>query len=244
MLSSIVGTIIAIYRRHKGDSLTKIFPKMTEEFAKIKAKRDANTKAIKKLTNGGLPATTKLEKERIELSKSPSRLPRYITKNLGFSYINKWEYKSMIDGKHQRVSFSTKENYYSYNSKMIDVRGYDYIARINMGGYKYAKRGKKAIEIERKDFDNSNLTLFYGAEFKFNISKDDTNITIDMDGFLQSLIAEYGKESKDITQENLTIKKKNSHFEIKLKLHRISEEYYEDNRAVGFGGMLFIKELK
>jgi len=240
----ISDTLDYLHRRYKGDSLTKIFPKMTEEFAKIQAKREANTKAIKKLSDDGLPTTTKLKKERIELSKSPSRLPRYITKNLGFSYINKWEYKNMIDGKHQRVRFSTKEKHYSYSSKMIDVRGYDYMARINMGGYRYVKKGKKAIITERKNFDNSNLTLFYGAECQFAISKDDANITIDMDGFLQGLIAEHGKESKDITQESLTIKKKNSHLEIKLELHRISEEYYEDNRTVGFGGMLFIKELK
>lgn len=233
-----------LHRRYKGDSLAKIFPKMTEEFAKIKAKREANRKAIQKLADDGLSTTTKLRKERIELSKSPSSLSAYITKNLGFSYINKWEYKSMIDGKHQRVSFSTKENYYPYGSKMIDVRGYDYMARIDMGGYRYTKRGKKAIAIERKDFDNSNLTLFYGKEYQFSISKDDANITIDMDEFLQGLIVEHGKESKDITQESLTIKKKNSHLEIKLELNRISEEYYEDNRTVGFGGMLFIKELK
>ncbi len=231
-------------RRYRSESLTTLFPKLGKEFDEIKARREAGKKAEDLLKEKGKPLSKELKEERDVLRKYPSGLPEFITDKLGFKFINSWEYKSMRDGKHQRVNFSIKENYYPYSGKMIDVRGYDYMMNVDMGGYRYTRRGKKAMDIERKDFDDLSLTLLYTSKYQLSISNNEANLTIDIENLFQNLIAKHGRESKNIAKEELTIKKKNSYMEIKLELGRIGEEYYDGNRTIGFGGMLFIKELK
>ena len=231
-------------RRYKGDSLTTLFPKLGKEFDEIKARREAGRKAEGLLKEKGKPLSKELKEERDALRKYSSDFPEFITDKLGFNFINSWEYKSMRDGRHQRVNFSIKENYYPYSGKIIDVRGYDYMTDIDMGSYRYIKRGKKAMDIERKDFDGFGLTLRYTNKHQLGISSHEANLTIDMEDFFQNLIAKHGRESKNIAQEELIIKKKNNSVEIKLELGRIGEAYYDGNRTIGFGGMLFIKELK
>jgi hypothetical protein len=177
-----------LYRRYRGNSLGSIFPNMTKEFKKLEAEREEQREK-------GLPINV----EDNRLSQKPSYFPRYVTEELGFKFINYWEYKN---NKKENISFHTKDR---YRNKMVEIKGYNYMTHIGMGGY-YDRRENKSFE--REEYRDINLSFIYSNSKNLSISQNNTEFQIDMSAFLENLIKKYGKNSKEIEQEELTIRDK------------------------------------
>ncbi len=191
--------------------------------------------------SGAFPQMTK----EVDALKDNSRsLSEHITQKLGFEYISKREYKQIKESGQQRSMFSTKNyKYITKQDRMTDIRGYDYMIHINMGEYRYVKRDKRVVQEEPIIFDNPKLTLLYTKNHQLNIQKNDTNITIDIEEFLQNLIAKHKKGVMELDDTELIIKKENNHTKLKLELNRIGEEFFDGEKTIVINGMLFIKEL-
>ena len=210
-----------LYRRYRGNSLISIFPKLTKEFKKLEVEREK-----------GLPL--KLEENR--LSQKSSYFPHYVTEELGFKFIHYWEYKN---NKKESISFHIKDRVYPNNrNKMVEVKGYNYMTHIGMGGY-YDRRENKSFE--REDYSDINLSFIYSNSNNLSISQNNTEFQIDMDDFLENLIKKYGKISKEIDQEELIIRDKKDGITIKLKLDEISKQFYENNETIEFRGVFLIR---
>jgi len=64
-----------------------------------------------------------------------------------------------------------------------------------------------------------------------------------MGDFTKNLIAKYGREQKEIEEQEMTIRRQNQGLKVMLKLNDIGEEFFDDQKSIVFSGMLFIKEL-
>ncbi len=217
-----------LYRRYRGDSLASIFPKLTKEFKKLEIDR----KKLKEQRTDSLQISV----EEIELSKKPSYFPRYVTEELGFKFVNYWEYKNKTK---ENISFHVRERSYpSYINKMIEVKGYNYMTHISMGGY-YNRRENKSVE--REDYNDINLSFIYNNSKHLTISKKNTTFKIDMSDFLENLIKKYGTKSEEIDPKALTIRDKKDGVTIKLQLDEISKQFYEYNETIEFRGVFLIR---
>jgi len=225
-ISDITGYL---YKRYRGNSLASIFPKLTKEFKKLELEREAQEKKLDEQRAKGLP----LNIEENRRSQKPSYFPHYVTEELGFKFINYWEYKNNTK---ENISFHDK-SYPNYRNNMIKIKGYNYMTHISMGGY-YDRRENE--NFEREDYNDINLSFIYTNSKSLTISKNNTIFQIDMSAFLENLIKKYDKKSKEIDQEELTIRDKKDGISIKLKLNEISKQFYEDNETIEFRGMFFI----
>ena len=76
------------------------------------------------------------------------------------------------------------------------------------------------------------------------LRKNDINITMEMGDFAKNLIAKYGREQKEIEEQEMTIRRQNQGLKVMLKLNDIGEAFFDDQKSIVFSGMLFIKELR
>ena len=217
-----------LYKRYRGNSLASIFPKLTKEFKELVIDR----KKLKEQRTDSLQISV----EEIQLSKKPSYFPYYVTKELGFKFVNYWEYKNKTK---ESISFYLKERMYpNYRNTMIEVKGYNYMTHISMGGY-YPQRENKGFE--KEEYSDINLSFIYSNSKRLTIAQNKTTFKIDMSAFLENLIKKYGKRSKEIEEEELTIRDKKDGISIKLKLDEISKQFYEENETIEFRGVFFIR---
>jgi hypothetical protein len=224
-ISDITGYL---YKRYRGNSLASIFPKLTKEFKELVIDR----KKLKEQRTDSLQISV----EEIQLSKKPSYFPYYVTKELGFKFVNYWEYKNKTK---ESISFYLKERMYpNYRNTMIEVKGYNYMTHISMGGY-YPQRENKGFE--KEEYSDINLSFIYSNSKRLTIAQNKTTFKIDMSAFLENLIKKYGKRSKEIEEEELTIRDKKDGISIKLKLDEISKQFYEENETIEFRGVFFIR---
>jgi hypothetical protein len=121
---------------------------------------------------------------------------------------------------------------------MIEIKGYNYMTHIGMGGYYNIRENKN---FERADYNDINLSFIYTNSKHLTIHKNNIEFHIDMSNFLENLIKKYGKKSKEIEQEELTIRDKKDGVTIKLKLDEISMQFYEGNETIEFRGVFFIR---
>ena len=219
-----------LYRRYRGNSLVSIFPNMTKEFKKLQAEREVHKKKIEEQRKKGLPLN--FEENRVALKAN--YFPHYVTEELGFKFINYWEYKNNTK---ESISFHNK-TYSNYRNKMIEIKGYNYMTHIGMGGYYNIRENKN---FERADYNDINLSFIYTNSKHLTIHKNNIEFHIDMSNFLENLIKKYGKKSKEIEQEELTIRDKKDGVTIKLKLDEISMQFYEGNETIEFRGVFFIR---
>jgi hypothetical protein len=119
---------------------------------------------------------------------------------------------------------------------MIEIKGYNYMTQISMGEYYHLI---KHHDVEREDYGDINLSLIYSNGNSLTISQNNTTFQIDMDNFLENLLKKHGQKSKEIEQEELTIRDKKNGISIKLELEEISKQFYENNQTIGFNGFLF-----
>ena len=202
-----------LHRRYRGESLALMFPKITQKFKEIKVE---HTQA--------------------------NYLPNFITKKLGFKAINSWEYRKLQNGEKESFAFYTNRDL-CYNAKnqrvMMDIKDYDYMSQINFSDYHFrAKETSKAQEIRFKDL---NLTLRYTREHQLIISNSDSNLSVDIENFMQDLIKNFGQTAEELNTKELTIKKENKKFKIKLQLNSIRQEYFDGNKSIELNGVFFIK---
>ena len=175
--------------------------------------------------------------QEYELSKSKKSLgnsyyfPNFITKKLGFRAINRWDYRNYKEGKKETFTFYTNHDPYSNTQgyrEMLNIKDYDYMAQIHFHNQKIY-------------FNDVNVTLSSSNSNQLCISQSDKNITIDIGSFMQHLIENFSQHSDGIEPQELTIKKENKNFKIKLQLNTIREEYFDGNRTIEFDGAFFIK---
>ena len=200
-----------LHQRYGEEPLQKLFPKISKEYGVSKSQKSLN---------------------------APYYFPNFITQKLGFKAVNRWDYMKLKKGIKETSSFYANRNpYYREENQriMLNIKDYDYMAQISFHNF----RGSKSIK--EIHFSDVNVSLAYTQTNQLRISHLDTNITIDMQSFMSQLIKNFAHRGEEIAPEELTIKKENENFKIKLELESISEEHFDTNVTVEFNGAFYIK---
>ena len=240
----VTDSIRYLYRRYKNNTLAVIFPKIHKEFESIEEKKRAHKETMRELNEQNLTIPKEVKKRDIELGKLTSYLPTFISRKLGFEPVARWEY---LNPNYNNTTFSRFDGGIRTKgadiNELIDIKGYDYMARFSMDGYMYVD-GVRLPRAERVAFTTLDMYMLYDKEHILTITEEENGISIDIGQFLNTLIEKHGKKSKQLNRADLTLMAENNHTRVKLELDSIGENFYDGNRSVEFRGMFFIKELK
>ncbi len=147
-----------------------------------------------------------------------SYFPEYVAYELGFKFINRWEYKqtkkSPIDN--FAMFYAKKSNY-----NITDIREYDYM--IGVQDY----HASNSIVLQDSDIELSyqNNTLTIGA------------INIDMREYIDTLKKESKSKNTELSQKRLIIHKEIDNLVLKVQIHHISQR----DQYIDFDADIFLK---
>jgi len=217
-----------LYRRYRGESLNVLFPEITRAFYLMKAEREAASKGSKghKVSS---PA----------IYNKPSYLPRYITEELGFKFVNRWEYRSAKKGKHTNVELNTEIPMGTNSQSMLEVKGYDYLTNISRYGYEMVERDKKLKDITWQTV-SPKLSFIFTKTFKLHIIKGEVEVVFDLKKRLEALVMQYGNHPKNLKKEHLTFQKRLSKIRVKLVLGNLGRRSVREREVIHFTGVLLV----
>jgi len=172
-------------------------------------------------------------------TKDKEYYPIYITKQLGFTFINRWDYLNINNNK-QNIKFALKDtqnNNHIDTNHAIDVQGYDfYINELSHNLY---------ISNNENIFKNINLTTIYKDNIlTLNIGNE--VIKFDLLEFSQLLIKQYGKVDTVLTQDKLTLIKQTNTTKVKLEFRSLNKmtDNKDKNIKITFSTNIFLKFKK
>ena len=235
-ISDVVGYL---YGRYGVEGVEQVFPKISKTFKVLKAKEKAYQKVRKaKMKNEKVHVASREEiNERKAIFKDkPRYFPNYVTHELGFKFLNRWEYEREKDPENKNAHFYVMNPPYPRQSA-IDLRGYDYMSNFYGNSYAYVKREHMARVVT---LDNIGVDLLY-EDHVLTLRKEKQFITFDMEPYAESLVKKYGNKRMELTQKELTLFKENDMMKVKIEMHNLDKTVRDGNRSIDFSANIFFK---
>jgi hypothetical protein len=222
-----------LHRRYKGDALFTIFPEKVSAFKRLKAQREKAMKKRKKDVSA-LPVTD---------NDKPRHLPEYITSELGFDFINKWEYRRSTNGEKKPIEFRTKGGFPSESKRMLTVKGYDYVAIINQYGYKMVDCNG-TLKASKRAFVAPDASFVYTTDFRLEITLGDDTVSFDLAKKVLDLVAKYGERKKNMDKDEMVLQGQRGRTKVKLQLDTLGKGSINKHEIIHFSGTLLLKEAE
>ncbi len=217
----ISDTIAYLNNRHGQSSLKLLFPKIIAKYEKNQETKSANAGVREKHI-------------------SYWKLPSFVTKELGFIYINRWEYQREKKNPKSYAEFSAERN---NKKRLLDVKGYDYVTDVNFYGYETIDK-KGAAGLKKWEFPDQQITLGYTKDFQLIVDANNMHVSLDLGSHLRKLTEKYGNRAKQIESKELTLQKNSDQARVKLELDNLGKKARSQKAIVEFGGKLYIGGVK
>lgn len=228
-----------LHGRYGVDGLAQNFPKISTEFKVLEAKKEAYQKALRaKMKDKKVYAESKKEDKELHaiFKDKPSYFPKYVTHELGFKFLNTWEYNKEKDPEYKNAHFNVMNKPYPVHHA-IDVKGYDYMIGFYGDAHMYRKR--KFVE-PVWTLDDVDVSLLY-EDHLLTIRKADKFITFDMKPYTEVLVKKYENKSSELPQQELTMLKENDGLKVKIEIQNIDKTVRDGNLSINFYANIFLK---
>lgn len=169
-------------------------------------------------------------------------LPGFITEELGFEYINRWEYTEQKKNKSKSVSLQARS--VAENFALVDIGGDDYLTNINSYFfYECTEESKEKVVLKGWDYDEINGTLTYGRDHLLTLSVGVKTIRFNLDQLVDDLIGRHGRNASDIDPDEMTQTVVNGTLAARLVLKNIDRKECSGREQLSFEGTLYIGGL-
>jgi hypothetical protein len=235
-ISDVVGYL---YGRYGVEGVAQVFPKICKTFKVLEAKEKAYQKVLKaKMKNEKVHIASREEinEQKAIFKDKPQYFPHYVAHELGFKFLNRWEYEREKDPKNKNAHFYVMNPPYPRQS-VIDLRGYDYMSNFYGNSYVYVKRKHMARVVT---LDNMGVDLLY-EDHVLTLRKEKQFITFDMEPYTEALVKKYGNRSIELTQKELTLFKENDMMKVKIEMHNLDKTVQDGNTTINFSANIFFK---
>jgi len=219
-----------LHRRYKGEALRNIFPEEVAAFRKLEAEREARKKRGEK----GMAVAA-------DAPGTPRYLPHYLTDKLGFAFVDRWKYRNVVNNKGKAVEFSTRSLFSSSSRSMLEVKGYDYIGRIEQYGYNIIDRNG-TLKGYTGHFTVPPLSFVYTPAFELIVRIGEDQVGFDLARLLSELQSRYAPEKGNVDPEAMVLKGRQGKLMAKLQLTTLGKHTFQKHEIVYFSGILFVKE--
>ena len=230
-----------LYNRHGVKVLEPIFPKISAEFQVLdKQKKDVEIflrEQDSKVSISRGKSKEAYEKIQNIFKDKPAYYPEYLTHELGFKFINSWDYYSERNGTIQNIYFQIMDGR-GEEKHAYDIREYDYMTGY-YGNTSFTNH-KKTIVTPLRHLDNINVSIAFEGNI-FKIYKEKEVLTINIKLYIEELIQKHGMHPTKLTQKDLTLQKENNAFKVKIEFQHLNKSSYGDEKRLDFNARILFK---
>jgi hypothetical protein len=206
----ISGGIDYIHRHYGVNAFEKIIPHIHKKYKKLKAVQDAKK----------------------TLKKSIDNFPRFATKELGFTFVDKWEW---LDYKHNKGKKRINSYYRDSKENSIDIKGYDYLLNYHFSKRMYANPNFRETF---PNYDKLNLSITLNNNQLSLIRENNRTNVFDLNAYAHQLIKK-NIDRNTTPQEVLIYKANQKNVKIKILFQRLTVS--PDGNITDFNSQIFLK---
>jgi len=230
-----------LFNRHGVKVLEPIFPKISAAF-QVLDKQKKDVEKMLREQDSKVNISREKSKEAYEkiqniFKDKPAYYPEYLTHELGFKFINSWDYYSERNGTIQNIYFKIMDGR-GEDRHAYDIREYDYMASY------YANTSftnhKKTIVTPLRYLDNINVSISFEGNI-LKIYKEKEVLTINIKEYIEELIQKHGMHPTKLTQKDLTLKKENNALKVKIEFQHLNKSSYGDEKRLDFNARILFK---
>jgi hypothetical protein len=231
-----------LYDRYGTKVLAPIFPKITAEFNRLDAQVKKAEKVLFKKREKELHKvrviTSKGEYEKINkiFQDKPRYFPHFVTHELGFKFVNFWEYQNYGKTKVENINFSVDMSQ-ARGMRAHKIRGYDYMLQ-------YYGNSTQTMKINRQRnlWRLSNIDVNIALEQRIlKIQNTAGMLEFDIGSFIDKLVKKNKTSNKPLTQEELTLVNENDTLKVKIEFQHLNQNNYNGKKNLNFNALILFK---
>ena len=233
-----------LYNHYGMKALETVFPKITAEFKRL----DAQVKKAEKRLFEKREKEISLHKVRVVTSKDeyekinkifqdkPRYFPHFVTHELGFKFINFWEYQNDGKTKIENINFSVDMSQ-QRGMRAQKIKGYDYMLQ-------YYGNSTQNMKINRQKnlWRLSNIDVNIALEKRIlKIQHSAEMLEFDIGSFIDVLVKKNKTSNKILTQDELTLVNENDTLKVKIEFQHLNQNNYNGKKNLNFNAVILFK---